>query len=665
MRLRLLSALLLAFGAISPASFAQVGAEAPVEIEAAAPVRTQFDAAAVEAWAESFFAPLIEDKRLTGASFGLVQDGEVVFLRGWGHEDLGRGVELDPLRTLFRMCSTSKTFTATSLMQLVERGAIASLDDPVNRYAKRFQLPPPYGDQVTLRQLMTHSSGMAGHFTPQGTQIDHPVPVSEAEVAKMFRENIERPPGTIGQYANLGVALESVVIEDLSGKTFADYITEEIYLPLGMADALVHHETAVPDRLAQPYGIFADGSLQAVPFYPKHPLTAASGGVVATPRDMLRYAAFHADEEALSHPELLSAEGRQELHRRHFGHHPGDPGIGLHFYPSVWGGERFASHGCGLPGTTSLLGVLPESRAGIVYSLLAAGPSPSAGDVVGRLFGRGRLVGDQGPGSGGFSNPGDAFLEKFVGPEELPEAGSEAVSSVETDLEALPGTYWTERRTLTGVATLFASGSVVEVSRGEGDSVLVRNELHRQVAPGVFDAEDGGRVIFRRPDPEGPVYLHRGVSSSYRRVSGLGDPTVVTRLMNYGLLLSLTALLAFFWPRPDDTSRWLRRIALAFAVSLLVIPVSLFAGYETLSAIFAEDAFNGATGRFAFSLVLVNLAGLLGLAVIAGAVVAWRRQVWEDGKGALLCRLHLTALAVGVVLTWPAFRLFHLVGLQF
>ncbi|MEM9235124.1 MAG: serine hydrolase domain-containing protein, partial [Pseudomonadota bacterium] len=335
--------------------------------------------------ADKYFDTALANRRITGASVGFVQDGKVLFLKGYGWQDQRAQIPLDPRQTRFRMCSTSKTVTATAIMQLHERGAIASLDDPVNRYLTRYQLPPPYGDQVTFRHLMTHSSGMAGHFTPQGTKEDIPVPVDAEIVRSFFRENIERPPGFVGVYANLGVALEGVAIEDISGQSLAAYVARNVFEPLDMSSALFHHSVEKPPHLAQPYAIYPDGSLQEIRFYPKHPLTAASGGFITTTEDMLKYVALHADEEARAHGEILSVDGRRTLHERHFGRHPSDPGMGLHFYRDQYGDELMVHHGCGLPGTSSLMGVFPQSNAGFVVTLLSANVSPSVGDVISKI----------------------------------------------------------------------------------------------------------------------------------------------------------------------------------------------------------------------------------------------------------------------------------------
>ncbi|MEM7217339.1 MAG: serine hydrolase domain-containing protein [Pseudomonadota bacterium] len=631
----------------------------------------EFDPVAVERWADEFFEPRVAAGVYNGASIGVVQDGETILLKGYGFEDQRRAIPLDPAATMIRMCSVSKTFAATALLQLRDRGLIASLDDPVNRYLKRYRLPPPHGDQVTLRQLMTHSSGMAGHFTPQGTKLDIPAPVAAGVVADLFRENIERPPGAIGQYANLGVALESVVIEDVSGQSMAAYVKEHIIAPLGMTAAFMHHATLPPPRLAQPYGRFPNGELQPVPFYPKHPLTAASGGIIAPPRDMLTYAAFlaasdaasDADDEALHHAAVLSSASRREMQRRQFGNHPADAGIGLHFYPQIWGSERYVQHGCGLPGTQSQLGVFPDSNAGLVISIIRGSINPSVLDLVGALVGVGRMVpAESAPPPPEFeqNNPYRAFLETFVGPRRSPAAPSEAVGGAVDDVV---GRYWTERRSMRSFAAVFAAGSVIEIGR-DAEGRLVRGDVElRRVGPGVYDLSDGRRYLFRAQAETGHVYLHTGPSSAFRKVSGLGDPGRAGQLALLGIVVSLSAFGSLLWSGVGTAKRWLRRNGLFMSALQLAIPVAAFAGYTGIADIAYIDAFNGAIGRLVFVVVLLNLFALSGLGFVLGVVPAWRAEL-APGWRSLCWRCHISLLAIAAVLTWPALLLFNLLGVN-
>ena len=633
-------------------------------IESAA-ARTVFDGEEIEAWADEYFATALANKQINGASVGFIQDGEILFLKAYGWQDQNAQIPLDPERTRFRMCSISKTVTATALMQLLERGQIASLDDPVNKYLKRYQLPPPYGDNVTIRQLMTHSSGMAGHFTPQGTKEDLAVPVDAKTVQAFFRENIERKPGTVGAYANLGVALEGVAIEDITGQSLAAYVDENIFDPLDMESALFHHSLAKPPHLAQPYAVYPDGSLQAVRFYPKHPLTAASGGLIATTKDMLKYVALHADEQAEAHPEVLSSEGRKTLHERHFGHHPSDPGIGLHFYLDVYGDELMVHHGCGLPGTSSLMGVLPNSNAGFVVTILGASVSPTMGDMLDKLLGKGRLVqSDEGPNGEGadiFSLPKAVLGDKKLPAITLEDTPAEMVS----DHSKLAGTYWHERRSFTSYMKLLALKTTQVTLGPRQDELLIDGKSFARRAPGVYDSEEGSRrVFFRQVEPDGDIYLHTNVSTAHRQTNGFSNPMVGIAGLAISFALSLTGFAALAWGRRQGLASYARWMSVGMAACVVSMPILIFAGYERAEDIVSIDFAQGDLARADLVILLFNVYFLLGLGVVAGSVLAWVRGLYGSGLGAIFIKSHLSLLAVAAIATWPAMFLFNLFGLQ-
>ncbi|MEM6999149.1 MAG: serine hydrolase domain-containing protein [Pseudomonadota bacterium] len=609
-------------------------------------------------WAAEYFEPRIEAGMFNGASVGVVQNGETILLKGFGWQDQAKQIPIDPQITRFRMCSVSKTLTATAILQLRDRGLIDSLDDPVNKYLKRYQLPGAWGAEVTLRQLMTHSSGMAGHFTPQGTKLDIKAPVSQAEVESMFRENIQRPPGAIGQYANLGVALESVVIEDLSGLSMADYVAANILQPLEMQDSLLHHEPEPPVNLAQPYGAFPNGELQVVRFLPKHPLTAASGGLIATPRDMLKYAAFHADVTSPALTDVLSNEAQREMQQRQMANHPAGDGIGLHFYPRTYGGTLYVSHGCGLPGTSSQLGVFPEYNAAIVISVLRATATPSVGDLIKQAFDKGRMVAQKPEPTSALSRsaPWTDFLQRFAGPAELRPVDPELAGP---STAAIAGTYWVERRSFTSISTLFAAGSVRNVTVESPDTIKVGSTTATRVAPGVYDTDQQRRYIFRNVDDE--IYLHTNPSSAWRKVSGMGNPELASMGLTVGLALFVTLVLVPLWPKATNMQRRIRWLGWAILGSLLALPITLFAGYETVADVAMIDVSNGDLTRLVIVVLLINLIGLAGLGLVAATFHAWSTEL---GPRIWFWRIHLLLLAFGVIATWPAYLLFNMIGMN-
>ncbi|MEM8988709.1 MAG: serine hydrolase domain-containing protein [Pseudomonadota bacterium] len=627
--------------------------------------RTEFDSKKIEAWADEYFEAALANKRMNGASVGFIQDGEILFLKAYGWQDQKAQIPLDPEQTRFRMCSTSKTVTATALMQLVERGRIASLDDPVNMYLKRYRLPPPHGDEVTFRQLMTHSSGMAGHFTPQGVKKELAAPVDAKTVQALFRENIERKPGAVGQYANLGVALEGVAIEDITGQSLASYVDENIFEPLGMESALFHHSLEKPPYLAQPYAVYPDGSLQEIKFYPKHPLTAASGGLITTTKDMLKYVALHADEKAQTFPHVLSGEGRKTLHARHFGRHPSDLGMGLHFYRDVYGDELMVHHGCGLPGTRSLMGVFPNSNAGFVVTVLTAGVSPSVGDLLGKLLGRGRLIqSEDGPGGKGAST--GALPKALLGDKVLPTVSSNDTSDeMVSDHSTLAGTYWGERRSFGSYAPVFASDTTQVTIGGEEGELLIDGKAFVRRAPGVYDSAEGAnRVFFRQVKPDGDIYLHEHVSFSARQTSGLGNPMLSYAGLAVSFVLSLTGVGALAWGRREGLEGYAKQFAVGMTVCVVSITILVFAGYETVWDIAFIDFLNGDVTRVVIIVLLLNIHFLLGVCVVGSAIWAWARSLFGSGAQALVIKSHLSLLALASVAAWPGMFLFNLIGLR-
>ncbi|MEO0438322.1 MAG: serine hydrolase domain-containing protein [Pseudomonadota bacterium] len=624
-----------------------------------------FSPDAIQTWADEYFGDLLERKKIVGASIGVVQNGETVFLKGYGWQDVKARIPIDPSSTRFRMCSTSKTVTATAMMQLVESGLISSLDDPANKYLKRFQIPPPYGDQVTIRHLMTHSSGMANSHAPQGTKVDLSVPLTEEIVHEAFRETIERVPGSVGQYANFGVAIEGLIIEDVSGMALADYVKQHIFEPLAMDTAIFHHSLALPPNLAQPYAYFPDGSLQAVKFYPKHPLTASSGGLITTTEDMLKYAAFHADDEGYRFAEVLAGATRREMQSRQFAHHPLSASVGLHFFQDTFGNERVVHHGCGLPGTFSMLGLFPDSNAASVVSVVSANARASLGDQLASLFGRGPLVDN---GEGPQEGPGaslTAFFKALLGPKQKAYADNfETPQDIVDDPQEIVGTYVNERRSFNSYTTLFGSRSKT-LTIGEGGQLVIDDEPLTRIATGVYDNEKGSRrYIFRQPQADGPIFLHDSPVNSYRQVHGLANPDTAKSLLAVGWGLALLSVFAVFWRRSTTNEVIFRWLVLLIPITGLAILTALFAGYETTSGI-VDDYINGDLTRMTIVVVLINVVAILGVFSIAATVYAWRNRVWGAGLRGVVTRANLTVIALALLLTWPALIAFNLVGVQF
>ncbi|MEO8881228.1 MAG: serine hydrolase domain-containing protein, partial [Gemmatimonadaceae bacterium] len=116
------------------------------------------DTVALGSFLDGAFKQYVEVDHVQAAVVAVVKDGRVLYARGYGYADASKKTPVDPATSLFRIGSTSKLFTWTALMQLVQQGKV-DLDADVNKYIKQFQIPAAFGQPVTVRSLMTHSSG--------------------------------------------------------------------------------------------------------------------------------------------------------------------------------------------------------------------------------------------------------------------------------------------------------------------------------------------------------------------------------------------------------------------------------------------------------------------------------------------------------------------------
>ncbi|MEM9257869.1 MAG: serine hydrolase domain-containing protein [Pseudomonadota bacterium] len=633
---------------------------------------TGLQAEALAAWSDAYLSKALNNRQIVGAAAGLIREGEIVFLRGYGWQDKAKGIPFDPEATRIRACSISKTFTATAGMQLVERGLLPSLDAPINPYLKRFKLPPPHGDRVTLRQLMTHTAGMTGAAgTPQGIACDLEPPVDAAELGLILTENIVRKPGEIALYSNLGVAMQGALIEDVTGLSLADYMQRELFAPLGLDSAVLHSDTTAPPNLARPYATFPNGELQDVPYYPKHPATAASGGLIITPADLLRWAAFHADTAGRTYAEVLSGGARTAMGLPQFAPHPESSPIGLQFHLSQFGGERVVHHSCGLPGTTSVLALLPDREVAVVISVLSARAFPSVADLFGQLVDSGRLVKTEAGPQGPLLSASDIWrvmATELIGEKQFPPIAPDVAAQHPVPaLSELSGEYWTERRSRSSMRSLVKASLLMKVEVSADGGVSIGGVQTTRVADGVFErsgdeGQTAARFVFSKPDADGPVVMLAYGSSAWTKVAWFANPELASRALGIGLMLSILGFGAVFWRRGSRFKAWMKRVMVAQALVAITLPVLLFAGYDRISGIYV-DHYNNELLRPGLLLSGLNLHLVFGVLLTLGAVLAWVRNNNPTGPAlGLIPRLHLTFMATLAVISWPAYWLFNLIG---
>lgn len=246
---------------------------------------------------ETFVHAYTEEQNFMGTIF-VARGDHVLFSEGFGLANLELDVP-NTTETVFRVGSVSKQFTAAAILQLQERGLL-TVDDPISLYLPTY----PGGDQITIHQLLTHTSGIA---PLEWERIMTSVYLSTDDIDAMTQANpAVAPPGAGYQYNNVGYILLSRIVEEVSGLPFSTYMQTNFFEPLNMTHTSLDDPiTIVPNR-ASGYVVAGNGAYQNSPFMHVG-YTLGAGGLHTTIDDL------HAWDRALYTNAILNAETRATM----------------------------------------------------------------------------------------------------------------------------------------------------------------------------------------------------------------------------------------------------------------------------------------------------------------------------------------------------------------
>ena len=223
-----------------------------------------------------------EADEFTGAVL-VARDGEVLLDRGYGFANREWSVPNDG-DTKFRLGSVTKQFTAVAIMLLNERGLV-DLDAPVKTY-----LPdaPAAWDGVTVRHLLTHTAGVPNFTDFDDYGASKTLPATMDSLIGRFRDRpLDFQPGEGWSYSNSGYILLTAIVEKASGKSYAEFVAETLFQPLGMADSGYDSHAAVLPRRASGYAPTARGIVNAD--YIDMSIPQGAGALYSTTRDLLKW----------------------------------------------------------------------------------------------------------------------------------------------------------------------------------------------------------------------------------------------------------------------------------------------------------------------------------------------------------------------------------------
>lgn len=303
---------------------------------------------------DSIVEAAMHDGPIPGVSVAITRGGVPVLMRGYGYADLEHGVPAVE-KTVYRIGSVTKQFTAAAIMRLVEQGRI-ELDDPVSEYLPGLA---SWAGEVTIHQLLNHTSGVKSYTSLGPTWMEiMPLDRTHEQMVALFRDApTDFAPGEQWRYNNSGYYLLGMIIEKVTGQSYAEYLEEEFYGPLGL-DATVYCSEGplIPNR-AEGY-VVQDGEFRNdAPISMTQPYSA--GSLCSTVGDLARWARALARGEVVSpasyrqmiEPTRL-ADGKEQAY-----------GYGLS--TGKLGEEPYVAHGGGINGFISQLAYYPEADVAI------------------------------------------------------------------------------------------------------------------------------------------------------------------------------------------------------------------------------------------------------------------------------------------------------------
>ncbi|HVJ01503.1 MAG TPA: serine hydrolase domain-containing protein [Sphingomonas sp.] len=271
---RLFTAIVAAIAFTAAPAVAQTGA---------AQLSPQFDAI------DGQFEAFQHDTPTPGLVYGIVAEGRLVHVRGFGVQDLTSRRPVTP-DSLFRIASMTKAFTALSILALRDAGKL-SLDDLAERHVpemRSWTYPTADSPRIRIRDLLSHVAG----FVTDDPWGDRQTPMPEAEFTRMLQAGVpfSRTPGMAHEYSNFGYALLGRIVANASGMPYRTYVERTILKPLGMSSSGFEVTEAPAERRAIGYR-FEDGSWAEEPTM-RHGAFGPMGGLQVSANDYAKWIAF-------------------------------------------------------------------------------------------------------------------------------------------------------------------------------------------------------------------------------------------------------------------------------------------------------------------------------------------------------------------------------------
>ena len=303
----------------------------------------------------------MEQKNLPAFSISLVDRDQLIWADGFGFQDAEKSIQATA-QTVYRVGSVSKLFTDIAVLQLVEEGGV-DLDTPIQTYLPEFQPKNPYDVPLTLRQMMSHRSGLVRE-SPVGNYFDPDEPSLDDTVQSLNETSLVYRPETKTKYSNAAIAVVGAVLEKQSDVSHADRVRQTILDPLEMENSSFVVSEAVESKLAMGWMRTYDGRRFEAPNFLLG--TGPAGNLYSSVTDLAKFVTCLFDSGKTRGGRILKPESLELMLTPIKDSDGVEQGFGLGFHVQDLDGHTKIGHGGAVYGFSTQLEALPERKVGVV-----------------------------------------------------------------------------------------------------------------------------------------------------------------------------------------------------------------------------------------------------------------------------------------------------------
>ncbi|MFC8058083.1 serine hydrolase [Bacillus cereus] len=415
----------------------------------------------VEAFTNKVIPEKMKKENAAGVALVVVKDNQILFQKGFGFSDKEKNTPIDPKKTVFRLASISKVFTASAVMQLVEQGKIDLNKDIVN-YMGGLKYQNNMGEPVTMEHLLTHTTGF-DYVDPRPEDIHYQE--NDYTMLKDYVEDnmptVVRKPGDTYTYDNFASMLQGYIVQNLTNTPFYKYMAKNIFYPLEMHNSSFVMTNFIKEKLATGY----DANGNAIPFYQTRPTDMPQGSMFSTGSDVANFMIAQLNDGKFKNNHILQKETVEDMQKTKFALHPKYPNMtyGFEFFsPQSHNGQYVFGKGGNIPGFSSLMWLIPEHKIGV---FVVTNKDSSALPV--EVF--------------------DNFMNEYFPDKTKPEY----LKPNEEELKKFEGVYRDLR-----LKNLMSHVNISEGKLYVSDKVYGKQEL-KQIDPLLFEDEKGNYMAFK------------------------------------------------------------------------------------------------------------------------------------------------------------------------